>query len=41
MGDGDALEYPACAEGFFMCLAIVTTAMVGLLSGRRKIEKTE
>jgi hypothetical protein len=32
---GTMLGYPACVYGFFMYLAIVTTAVIGLIAGRR------
>ena len=32
---GTILGYPACVYGFFMYLAIVVTAIAGLVAGRR------
>ena len=32
---GTVLGYPACVYGFFMYLVIASTALVGLVAGRR------
>ena len=35
---GTVFGYPACVYGFFMYLAVTTTALWGLLAGRKRHE---